>query len=121
MANSYSYVASYISTDACMTPGGNISFVAVGATAGGNIISVALIDTCFSVSISSAKNFIEYIIRGIILIKLLATSSCVCIYWCKGATWNRVKLWDIWCSTCFLRLLLVLGKILALHYGIYVV
>ena len=63
-----------------MTPGGNISFVAVGATAGGNIISVAfnatvvaisflwllmppsvalsfcvaLIDTCFPVSISSA-------------------------------------------------------------------
>ena len=30
----------------CMTPGGYISFVAVGATAGGNIISVALIDTC---------------------------------------------------------------------------
>ena len=50
-----------------MTPGGNISFVAVGATTGGNIISVAfnatvggniifvaLIDTCFPVSISSA-------------------------------------------------------------------
>ena len=48
-----------------MTPGGNISFVAVGATGGGNIISVAvyatgggniisvaLIDTCFPVSIS---------------------------------------------------------------------
>ena len=65
-----------------MTPGGNISFMAFGATAGGNIISVAvyatgggniisvafnatvggniifvaLIDTCFPVSISSAKN-----------------------------------------------------------------
>ena len=59
-----------------MTPGGNISFVAVGATTGGNFISVAvyaniisvafnatvggniifvaLIDTCFPVSISSA-------------------------------------------------------------------
>ena len=63
-----------------MTPGGNISFVAVGATGGVNIISVAvyatgggniisvafnatvggninfvaLIDTCFPVSISSA-------------------------------------------------------------------
>ena len=50
-----------------MTPGGNIGFVAVGATGGGiiisvafnatgggNIIFVALIDTCFPVSISSA-------------------------------------------------------------------
>ena len=70
-----------------MTPGGNISFVAVGATAGGNIISVAvyatgggniisvafnatvggniifvaLIDTCFPVSISSA--FIKWLLN----------------------------------------------------------
>jgi len=35
--------------------GGNITSVAISATAGGNITSVALSDTCFSVVISSAK------------------------------------------------------------------
>jgi len=33
---------------------GNITLVAISATAGGNITSVALTDTCFLVAISSA-------------------------------------------------------------------
>ena len=36
---------------------GNIISVAVDATASGNIISEALIDTCFPVSISSAFHY----------------------------------------------------------------
>ena len=38
------------------TAGGNIISVADSATAGGIIISVALINTCFSMSINSANN-----------------------------------------------------------------
>ena len=47
MHDSISFVAVVATAD------GNIISVAVGATAGGNIIFVALIDTCFPVSIPS--------------------------------------------------------------------
>jgi len=44
----------FIENDLSYLVGGNITSVAISATASGNITSVALSDTCFPVVISSA-------------------------------------------------------------------